>query len=343
MMTCIYCSRTDFTPEHHLPRCLGNFKGYVQLGNTICSECNRAFGKLDEQLCRSGSEAFFRKFLGIEGRKKHDSVNSFYRGSSGGGPLEMVGLNHATGQKAELELVGPGNVRELRCVKFVADDDSQHIIRITDGMTPAEFKQRVDALGFKSFKHASISATAEEIPWVESLFEGFKFEKKTEWIQPTGPILYGPFDIKITVTSKYFREMAKIAFHYFLTKFPRFRGNEECFSQIRDFIRNGTIDDIPRFVTQCRKQFIHQLRSGDRLSAWGHFVTAESNYFDFKGKVQLFVGPENRSTVFTVNLGQNPSPIHYSEGYGDFFAYYPPEERGEFDGEVSALGAVTPR
>jgi hypothetical protein len=34
-------------------------------------------------------------------------------------------------------------------------------------------------------------------------------------------------------------------------------------------------------------------------------------------------------------------PIHYSEAYGDFFAYHPVEERGEFDGEVSELGAVT--
>jgi hypothetical protein len=60
----------------------------------------------------------------------------------------------------------------------------------------------------------------------------------------------------------------------------------------------------------------------------------------FRAKVQLFVGPESRSMVHTVQIGENLSPIHYSEAYGDFFAYYPLEERGDFDGEVSELGAV---
>ena len=32
--------------------------------------------------------------------------------------------------------------------------------------------------------------------------------------------------------------------------------------------------------------------------------------------------------------------IHYSEAYGDFFAYYPFEDRDEDDGEVSELGVV---
>jgi hypothetical protein len=44
--------------------------------------------------------------------------------------------------------------------------------------------------------------------------------------------------------------------------------------------------------------------------------------------------------VYTVRLGNHPSPIHYSEVQGDFFAYFPIEERGEYDGEVSELGAV---
>src|SRR5690349_972286 len=114
----IYCDETDLTPEHHLPRCLGNSKGYVQLGDTSCSKCNGIFGKLDEQLCRSGPEAIFRRYLRIQGRKKHKAANSFYRGGSGGGPLDMVGINQSTGEKTELELLGPGHVLELRRVKL---------------------------------------------------------------------------------------------------------------------------------------------------------------------------------------------------------------------------------
>jgi hypothetical protein len=57
----------------------------------------------------------------------------------------------------------------------------------------------------------------------------------------------------------------------------------------------------------------------------------------FRARVQLFAGPEVQPNVYTVQLGRNPLRIDYSEAYGDFFAYYPKEDRGEFDGEVSEL------
>jgi hypothetical protein len=343
MSKCIYCGSADLTLEHPLPRCLGNFKDYVPLKDRICKSCNSIFSQLDEQLCRSGMEAFFRKYLGIAGRAEHKPVNPFYRGSSRGGRLEMSGIDHESGEATELELTGPTAVRELRRVKLVAEDDSTHIIPIPDGMTPGEFRKKVDSLGIKFFKHAFLSADPDEIPWVESLFEGFKMEGRSEWSQPTGPKVYGPLVIKFTVTERYFRAMAKIGFHYFLTKFPRYRGDEACFSEIRDFILNGcSIDEISRFVTNSQKQFVYQLREGARLNSWGHLIAVEANYTRFQAKVQLFVGPQNRSSVFTTHLGKNPSPIHYTEAHGSFFAYYPPEERGEFDGEVSDLSSASP-
>jgi hypothetical protein len=341
MANCIYCGAADLTEEHPLPRGLGKFSGYVPLAGRLCNRCNGICGQLDEQLCRCGSEAFFRKFLGISGRQGHDDVNSFYRGSSRGRRLEMFGTNHETGEEKELELVGPDSVRELRCVKLVAEDDSEHTVPITDGMTAEQLRKKVNDLGFKFFKHPDISAAPEEIQWVESLFDGFKIEAKAQWVQPTGPIMYGPFTIKFTVTDRYFRAIAKIGFHYFLTKFPRFRGDESCFSGIRNFIMTECpLDAIGRFVTTSQEQFAYQLRAGDRLSVWGHLLAVESDYTGFRAKVQLFVGPQSRSIVHAVNIGKNPSPIHYSEAYGDFFAYFPIEKRGEFDGDVSELGAL---
>ena len=104
MLNCIYCGATDVTTEHPLPRGLGKFKDYVPLTDRLCSRCNGIFGQLDEQLCRCGMEAFFRKYLGISGRSGHDDVNSFYRGSSRGGRLEMVGVSHETGEESRLRI-----------------------------------------------------------------------------------------------------------------------------------------------------------------------------------------------------------------------------------------------
>jgi len=114
MATCVYCGASDVTLEHPLPRALGNFKGYVPLEDRLCSRCNVICGQLDEQLCRCGSEAFFRKFLGVSGRSGHEDVNPFYRGSSRGGRLEMTGTNHDTGQEKELELVGPNSGKKYK-------------------------------------------------------------------------------------------------------------------------------------------------------------------------------------------------------------------------------------
>lgn len=326
--------------EHPLPRALGNFKGYVPLQDRICAECNRKFGLLDEQLCRSGIEAFFRAHLEIGGRKHHDKVSSFYRGSAGGQRLEMIGVNQSTGQDVLLELVGGNEARELRCATFIAEEDnSVHVITITDGMTPEEFKKCVLDLGFKKYKTVDISAAPEEIAWVESLFAGLKFERKTEWSHSTlGPIVYGPARIKFTVTSRYFRCISKIGFHYFLTKMLRFRGDEPCFAGIRDFIANeSNIDKSRSFVTYNQQPLAWQLRNGGRLSTWGHILCAEIDYIQFRAKVQLFAGPEAQPHIYTVHLGRNPSRIHYNEALGDLFAYYPKDQRGEFDGEVSEL------
>jgi hypothetical protein len=85
----------------------------------------------------------------------------------------MTGTNRDTGQEKELELVGPNSVRELRCAKLFAEDGSFFTIAITDGMTKEEFQKRVIATGVRIFTHVELSAAPEEIPWVESLFEGF--------------------------------------------------------------------------------------------------------------------------------------------------------------------------
>jgi hypothetical protein len=254
----------------------------------------------------------------------------------------MSGIDHQTGDSVLLELLSANEVKELRCAKLVGDDGSTYVIPIKDNMTPEEFRQRFEALGIKRFKEGSIFAAPEEIPWVETLLEKLKFEKKTEWSHRSEPAKYGPFTIQFTVTNRYFRGIAKIGFHYFLTKMKgRFRGDEACFADIRHFIANeSTIDECGRFVTYTLDQLAWQLRTGQRLKNWGHILCVEIDYLNFRAKVQLFAGPELHPVVYTVQLGKNPSLIDYAEALGDFFAYLPEDERQDFDGEVSELKGV---
>jgi hypothetical protein len=254
----------------------------------------------------------------------------------------LRGTNHQTGETTPLELAPGGNVRELRCCCLTADDDSVHVIAVPDGMTPEQFRRKFDELGIKHFKEAITFTDNKEIPWVTTLLETLKYESKTEWFgRGPGPIKYGPLDIQFTVNNRYFRDVAKIGFHYFLTKVSGFRGDEPCFANIRRFIDSGcSIDECFQRVQQGETQIAYQLQQGGRLSAWGHILCAEADYFNLTAKVQLFVGPEFLAPVYTVRLGSNPSTIHYSEAYADFFAYHPQEQRGEFDGEVSELFSI---
>jgi hypothetical protein len=266
----------------------------------VCESCNQKLGRLDEQLCRSGMEAFFRAYLGIAGRKGHDKANSFYRGSAGGGPLEMLGTDNQTGKNVLLEVVGENAVRQLRCVTLVAEDDTEHVIRIPDGMTPEQFRARFDALGIKRFKHGECFAAPEERAWVESLLSKLTIESKGAWSLPAnGPIGYGPSTIKFTVTSRYFRCIAKIGFHYFLTKMSRFRGDEDCFAKLRHFIMNeSNRAEYEQFVTYAQGQLVWGIDAGLRLKNWGHVLCAQADYLNLTAKVQLFAGPDEALHLF---------------------------------------------
>jgi hypothetical protein len=248
----------------------------------------------------------------------------------------MIAVNQKTGEGVPLELVGGNRVTELRCVTLTGHDDSTYVVAIPDKMTPEQFKKRIDALPIKTFKTGDISATDEEIPWVESLVQkGLKFESRTEWTKSAlGPIIYGPAKIKTTVNARYFRCIAKIGFHYFLTKMPQFRGDENCFAEIRQFIiTDGSLQDCERFVARARSP----LGNVQSLRYWGHVLSAEAEYWQLKVRVQLFAGPGVQTRVYGVALGRNPSRIDCARYLGDFFGYYPKEERDEFDGEMGEL------
>lgn len=82
---CVYTVPTGLCPgtaplhpkEHYLPAGLGNFEGDIRLRNFICYDCQARFAQLEEVFLRNSTEAFFRKILGVQGRKNHSKKNIF--------------------------------------------------------------------------------------------------------------------------------------------------------------------------------------------------------------------------------------------------------------------------
>jgi hypothetical protein len=143
--------------------------------------------------------------------------------------------------------------------------------------------------------------------------------------------------ITFAITERYFRALAKMGFHFFLSCIPLFRGDEECFREIREFIATeGPIDRCERFVTTEVRETIY---NGLRPANWGHLLTAEADPQSLIARAQLFLGPKSRPGIHTVRLGANP--FYYRKAEVRYFEYFPREEREEreargdqFDGEV---------
>jgi hypothetical protein len=84
----------------------------------------------------------------------------------------------------------------------------------------------------------------------------------------------------VVVTPRYFRAVAKIGFHYFLSQFPEYTGREDTFSNIRQFILDETAgaDRANAFIGKREHALLGEmLTPGIRPDGWrAHVLCAET-------------------------------------------------------------------
>src|SRR3989338_8667195 len=159
-MKCIYCgSGGPFADEHALSRCLGEFRGFPHLLDRICADCNGDIGKMEEQIGRSGPEAYLRKYLNIEGRATHDKVNPFHRGSAGAKPIDVMARLPESDVNILWEInEGQNTVREVRQIVFIDKNRKSFPIRIHEWMkTTDQLREEIkkQGLDLKSGKYSA--------------------------------------------------------------------------------------------------------------------------------------------------------------------------------------------
>ena len=96
---------TPLSDEHYLPRALGNLRGFEQLHDTICKDCNEHFSKLDEILVTRGPEAILRVAHEIKGRHKHRKRDVFHEYSQGYEPIVVNALLPNDESPTRLEII----------------------------------------------------------------------------------------------------------------------------------------------------------------------------------------------------------------------------------------------
>jgi len=341
---CIYCSSiADNTTEHCLPKGLGSFKGHHILKNTICKACNKPISIAEEQFLRASPEAFIRQILGIKGRKYHDEISPFYRGSAGAPPIVIKRPYPGSDIEVLWEIIpGTKTLNPLRQILMTVDNVDVIPIPIPRKISSKD--ELLDILRERNLEKAKpLYFFGNQEDWQtfqDILTQIWPGRRVTHMLLPPRERLKIQANVKIRVTSLYFRAVAKIGFHYFLSVFSdRFNGSEREFDPIRSFIRDGK-GQPEEFVFQTKKQILDALHKGFTTKNWGHLLTAEvRNSFIFS-KVQFFVGPDNMPQVFEIRLGNNPSRFSFPESNGHFYSYYPEGPKNGYDGEVIPMRKI---
>jgi hypothetical protein len=363
---CIYCGHEGkMSREHYLPRCLGRFQGHEPLGDRMCKKCNESFSELDEQFCRSGPEAIVRDMLGVEGRKTHRKISPFQRASAGADRLKFS--TQARGEAAEIELDVDRKSRTVRRLrKIIFTDSSRSIeILITDDMKePGQllakmkergvFVERPEGSEAEEVTARITGATEEEIPWLRYLLTAVKENMIGEpRFHVGGQEEEARVQMGANPTEKYFRGLAKIAFHYFLKHIGGFRGSEDAFSGIRNFITQGRREDVDTFVSGRQSHLKTDIIPGEEpVEGYRHVLFALCSYERIICKMQFFIHPKYSSPIYrverytlpiyTVNLGRNPSRIAYERACSHSFTYFGKDEVAGYDG-IMREEKVVPR
>lgn len=340
MSVCLYCSNEGDSLEHPLPAAFGEFQDAPLLEDRICTPCNNnRLGLLDQQLSRCGPEAVLRRFFGVQGRTTHETVNPHYRGSAGGRRLEMMAYDAEMGMEVELECL-QGQVRQSRQIVVVDSLGKAHHLPIPfDLRDPEVLRASYLRLGVTQPKDTRLICDPSERVWLEPLLKvAFPSVSFGEMASCAANYENGAV-VKLELNDRYFRALAKIGFHYFLTQFLTYSGSEPCFSEIRNFIIDdgGGIDRINTFIGQRQNPLLGPMMCGARPDGWrAHVVCTEVRGEELLAHVQLFVCEEYRAPVYTVRLGVNPGGVGIRAA-GHAYKYFEDGRKGKFSGEAHAL------
>ena len=344
---CIYCSAW-FDPakgegDHIIPSALGEFRNDLRFRG-VCPNCNNLIGRSEQQIMQCSFEGIMRDVVGpaicstrIRGRSRVKSCM--------GVPTPEFGIEHEDHYERVRSLPGdPNTVLPFNQAVIKDEDGEDHSFELFDGMTAQQLKDRIGSAGIEPIKGVWWHCNASDEEWVLSLlqeaFPGKRLGPSSETPQGTR-IAKGR--ITIRVNENYFRAIAKIAFHYYLTNTRRgIRGDAPTFDAIRAFIRDGVgkSDDFfdvsaVKFLTPFGK-----LPTGGIITSrvWCHILAADESDETVVVYVHMFVGPHTIGKPYHILLGRPRYRISIPHSvWGHLYHYDEKQPPVGYCGEVSPL------
>jgi hypothetical protein len=272
-----------------------------------------------------------RKRYGIEGREHHQKVNPFYRGSAGGRPIRFLCWDESFECEVLVELIGGNEARQLSQLIVKGQSGPHHHIPLTPAMTRQSLGRAIVALNLTAPLSVRLIYDPSTEQWAADLFR----QLWPDFPLPNSTMGASRFQggiIQFQTTSRYYRAIAKIGFHYFLTQFPNYSGHESFFSEIRDFI----IDDATEFSPARINRFIgiHQSPLAPPASgSVGHLLCAEIREGACFAHFEPFVTPSGRLRAFLIRLGNDPKTKD-SKVRSQMHLYYARGKIGRYSGDA---------
>lgn len=345
--TCIYCGNNfDSTlgeGDHIIPDQLGEFKNDKRF-RRICSVCNNKIGKAEQQIVQSGPEGFFRQIVQPKSKRLLRHGIGHQRGAMGSPPPKYTTDTGGHPALVEPSKDNPQNVFEVDHI-FIRDKNGNEThIKLYPNMRPKQIRDAIANAGLGEMKKLYLSCGEKNWEGYTSLLQKIWPNSKFEESEPTSRDVPTPMPckIKFMVNANYFRSLAKIAFHYYLTHSRRHRGDEDCFGSIRNFIMSGGATDT-FFQQKNQNQFVMpfgDLSTGGVATPdqWCHFLAASEANGQAVTYVQLFVGRGCIPTPHYVSLGQWSSRILLpdNEAWAHVYIYDQPQQQGKYAGHVKA-------
>lgn len=341
---CIYCDTDNpkWVKSHVVPRLMGTFKNQPSLLNRVCVDCDKEIGKCEALLAKCTIEAVLLKHIGIVGRHREKSLSPFRKGHSGYPPIRMVTILPGYDNETRVEPIGDSTNADILPQLILIDAQGNYeelVINNPDCISITEWSLLLKKCFEGKVKDLkAIEISNEQFTLIKRVFNKYGITFTSEEDVNISPLhAHVLAEGCVTYDKRYFRAIAKIAFHYFLLHSKLFDGSEAEFKSIHRFIRYGEGDEWN--LIEKGNQSIAQDPSGrDRPSYYGHVLRTEIASKVISVYVQLFIGHDYMPEWYRVHLSQKMRKVFLqTEEFGHYYKYFEPNKRSQYDGEINKL------
>ena len=308
---------------------------------------------MDEEFLRTGEIGFQRAAYGVLGRSGSDSVSPFhFRGASASPPTTATMPTTSGSHSILAEMAtGPDGEPVTRPLRQVVLQTEAGVacVPLSRGWSTDQLRMAVQERRLEGAKPIEVYLDSDE-----------DARASEDYLRTMLRPIFGPFAVDVfrtgtvvdkditvrpasaTISRAYTRGVAKVAFHYFLWVSNIFRGDEDCFAAVREFISRGT-GDADAIVSFGQPPFIPGLDEESRVATLSHVFLSRLDAEEVAVSLHFFLGPLLKTPLSTkVTLVRVP-PLLFTETQVATCHQAKYDEVEGHDGELVVVDAWVPR